>query len=122
MAWTIKRADLEGDWSWGPRKWTDDAWEKVIHPKLREFEVLHWSEIESFTTGGKERHRMHHPMPIDVLCTESLKRLAELEVYVDQIYRFRLGSQRRLWGFRIVNVFETLWYDPLHQIYPTDPH
>jgi hypothetical protein len=39
----------------------------------------------------------------------------------EDIYRFRLGNKRRLWGFRRVNLFEILWYDPDHNVYPTDP-
>jgi len=37
------------------------------------------------------------------------------------IYRFPLGNRGRLWGFRILNVFEILWYDPENNVYPVDP-
>jgi len=39
----------------------------------------------------------------------------------ESIFRFRLSNMRRLWGFRVVNQFQILWYDPEHNIYPTDP-
>jgi hypothetical protein len=122
MEWKIDDADRVGGWSWGPREWGQEAWDEIIHPKLSEFSALRWAEIESFTTGGKDRHRMHHSMETDIICMEAQNRLAELGYEPDEIYRFRLGSRRRLWGFRIVQVFETLWYDPLHRIYPTEPH
>jgi hypothetical protein len=122
MVWTVEKADREGNWTWGARDWSENDWGAVIYPKLREFQALRWLEIESFTTGSEhDRHRMHHSMPVDTICTESQNRLTQLSLDYDEIYRFRLGNRRRLWGFRIVNVFETLWYDPLHKIYPTDP-
>lgn len=120
MAWTHDHADREGQWSWGQaREWGYDAWSKVIYPKLQDFEKLLWREIESLTTGTG--HRMHHAMDVDTICKESQDRLVEILKDEDEIYRFRLGNRRRLWGFRIVNVFEILWYDPEHRIYPTDP-
>ncbi|MEP7350514.1 MAG: hypothetical protein ABI668_11285 [Sphingorhabdus sp.] len=74
------------------------------------------------TTGGRDRHKMHHNMDVDILADEAQYRLIEIEKFADTIFRFRLGSKKRLWGFRIVNKFEILWYDPGHEIYPTDPH
>jgi hypothetical protein len=85
----------------------------------REFEKLYWREIEKFNAGNG--HQMHHSMPIDAICTEACKRLEFLEMVEADIYRFRLGNKRRLWGFRRVNLFEILWYDPDHNVYPTDP-
>lgn len=120
MAWIDERADRKGSWSWGQaRDWEDAAWTGVILPKLEQFQRLLWREIESFTTDTG--HRMHHAMAVDQICDESQNRLVELEKVEEDIYRFRLGNRRRLWGFRIVNVFEILWYDPEHNIYPTDP-
>lgn len=90
-------------------------------PKLEEWQKLTWAEIDNFTTGGQKRHRMHHNMDVDILADEAQYRLLEIEKEVDTIFRFRLGSKPRLWGFRIVNKFEILWYDPKHEIYPTEP-
>lgn len=119
MCWTIEHADRQESWSWGPRDWTDDDMNRVMLPKLTEFEKLHWKEIEALTTGSG--HHAHHSMEVDAICNEAQDRLLKLESDLDHIYRFRLGNKRRLWGFRIVNLFETLWYDPEHRIYPTDP-
>jgi hypothetical protein len=120
MIWTANHADREGYWSWGhAREWGDVAWTSVIHPKLLEFERLLWREIERFTTGNG--HLMHHSMAVEQICAESQGRLVEIDRVEDEIYRFRLGNRRRLWGYRIVNSFEILWYDPEHNIYPTDP-
>jgi len=120
MAWNTDRADRKDSWSWGhEREWGYPAWNTIIHPKLKQFEQLLWREVESFNTDTG--HRMHHSMEVDSICSESQVRLGDLGFDHDEIYRFRLGNKRRLWGFRFLNVFEILWYDPDHNIYPTDP-
>jgi hypothetical protein len=119
MEWSADDADRVGDWTWGPRDWEQDAWDTIILPKLQSFQTMRWREIEAAISDGG--HRMHHPMPIDVICDECQSRLLELEKVDDDIYRFRLGNMRRLWGFRILQKFELVWYDPLHNVYPVDP-
>jgi hypothetical protein len=120
MVWDCTRADRAEAWSWGlARDWGADAWNGVIHPKLSDFEKMLWREIEAATTDSG--HHMHHSMPRDTIVAEAQQRLDYLESVEEDIYRFRLGNRRRLWGFRTVNVFELLWYDPEHHIYPTDP-
>ena len=64
---------------------------------------------------------MHHGMDVDVITREAQHRLMVLDKYFDTIFRFRLGNRRRLWGFRILANFDVLWFDPEHEIYPTDP-
>jgi hypothetical protein len=119
MDWDASEADREGNWSWGPRDWTEAAWDGVIHPKLANFKTMKWHEIEAAVTSNG--HRMHHPMPIETICDECQTRLLKLEKVDGDIYRFRLGNLPRLWGFRVLHVFEILWYDPEHNVYPTDP-
>jgi len=123
MCWTVDDADREGAWSWGvSRDWGDEIWEADLRPKLIEFEKLRWAEIESHTYGNEgKRHRSHHPMETCHCCGEAQDRLSKLErAYPDILFRFRLGNLPRLWGVRVVNEFQILWYDPTHQIYPVD--
>ena len=120
MSWTCDAPDCEGAWSWGTeRQWSEQSWSETIEPKLREWERLKWREIDTFSSGSG--HKMHHNMGADVICPEAQERLDSLQKYGDDIFRFRLGNRRRLWGFRIVAKFEILWFDPHHEIYPTDP-
>jgi hypothetical protein len=119
MRWTTEHADCEDDWSWGPRQWSAADWAEVIFPKLANFQTMLWREIERATTDTG--HHMHHSMSVEVICDECQTRLLELEKVDGDIYRFRLGNRRRLWGFRVLNIFEILWYDPSHRVYPTDP-
>lgn len=120
MTWTEANADRVGSWSWGQdRDWAQPDWDGIIHPKLAEWTKLMWKEIDTFSTPT--RHKSHHTMPCEELCEESQLRLMDLGHSGETIFRFRLGSSRRLWGFRVVSEFQILWYDPLHQIYPTEP-
>jgi hypothetical protein len=36
-----------------------------------------------------------------------------------QISRLRLGGRKRLYGFRLGNVFHVVWWDPRHEIWPS---
>jgi hypothetical protein len=121
MAWQCDSADRAESWSWGQaREWGDEAWNTDIEPKLNEFAKLLWREIDDFVTSSG--HKAHHAMPVENIDTEPQARIETLEIIHDgDIFRFRLGAQKRLWGFRIVNIFEVLWYDPLHMIYQLDP-
>lgn len=117
VRWTCEDPDLEGAWSWGiERKWTEEDWTVRILPRLVEWSRLTWGEIDGFSSDTG--HKMHHNMDCGDICDEAIHRLIEIEKLDDTIFRFRLGNLQRLWGFRIVDEFQVLWYDPTHQIYP----
>jgi hypothetical protein len=123
MEWCPLRADRIGGWSWGQqRQWNDQEWDGEIHPKLLEFQKLTWAEIFAQRTGSKKkRHKLHHDMEVFKLIPEACDRWSEigLEEY-DTAFRFRLGGERRLWGYKILATFKLIWWDPQHKIYPTD--
>lgn len=123
MTWTINHCDCEGSWDSGtPRQWDDNDWAGNIQPKLTEWEKLTWAEIDAHSTGNDvKRHKMHHSMPVDAILEEARYRLFHLERFEENIFRFRLGNRPRLWGFRRVCEFHVLWFDPHHEIYPTEP-
>lgn len=79
-----------------------------------------WAEIDRLSSDTG--HKMHHNMEVDVIVEEAQYRLIELDKYPDVIFRFRLGNKPRLWGFRTLANFEVLWFDPEHEIYPTEPN
>lgn len=122
MTWCEKDADLEGQWSWGQdRQWSDEEWKHNIEPYLLQMEKLTWAEIYAQRTGGKNRHKKHHDMDIGVICDEAFERWIEikLEEY-DTAFRFRFGGKQRLWGYKILEKFKIVWWDPLHKIYPVE--
>jgi len=127
MQWNSARSDRQGIWSWGiARDWGKQAWDSEIRPKLDHFATMTWNEIrgarvKSGPRGGKSR-ASHHEMQLDVICSEAQSRAAEIELIADILFRFRLGTAKRLWGYREREIFHLIWYDPTHQIYPVDPN
>lgn len=117
MRWKCDDPDIDDNWSWGvQRQWPEDAWNERIKPKLEHFAQLTWGEIDQFSSDSG--HKMHHNMEVEIICDEAQYRLIEIEKYSDIIFRFRLGNLERLWGFRVLDEFSVLWYDPTHRIYP----
>jgi hypothetical protein len=82
-----------------------------------------WSEITAMQTGAIRRHRKHHEMDVSQIVSGAqadLNRKHLGEVFGDQIFRFRLSGEKRLWGFRDDRTFHIVWWDPEHQVYPTE--
>lgn len=86
-----------------------------------EMSRLTWAEIERQTTGGRGgRHRKHHSMEISTLKKDAQDYIANAgldEIFGDEIFRFRLSGERRLWGFRTGRLFHAVWWDPEHAVY-----
>jgi hypothetical protein len=119
-AWRLAFLDLEhaGNWSW--QLGAEDLHEIVRF--LREMERLTWTEIYAQLTSSKRgSHRKHHAMPAAQLCGEAQRRLEELRLDdFDELFRFRLGNMRRLWGIVDDEVFYPVWWNAEHRVYPQD--
>lgn len=119
VEWSDEYVDMIDSWSWGvDRCCIVDCWDAEIEPKLKEFEKLTWQEIDDFYSGSG--HKMHHSHDRKDICAEARSRMTEIEIFDTKVFRFRLGGTRRLWGVRRAALFEIIWYDPTHQIYPTE--
>ena len=83
-----------------------------------------WAELRAMQTGGKgKRHRKHHEIPIESLASDAQDDLVKRkldEVVGDDVFRFRLDGTSRLWGFVVDGIFHVLWWDPEHQICPSE--
>ncbi|WP_157103788.1 hypothetical protein [Nocardia harenae] len=55
------------------------------------------------------------------ICTDAQRRLSDLEIVVDEVFRLRHGNLPRLWGYLSGAVFTIVWWDRNHRIYPTEP-
>lgn len=108
-----------GEWSW----MTDGHAHEMVE-FLCNIGGLTWNEVKGQLAGSKGgAHKKHHFMAIDLLCPEAKKRIAQLQlvdIFGDQIFRFRLGNKKRLWGFIAAGVFYVLWWDATHAVYPLD--
>jgi hypothetical protein len=119
--WRLSFLDLdhEGSWSWQVP--TADLHDIVRF--LQEMERLTWTEVFAQLAGSKKgSHRKHHAMPAEQLCAEAQRRLQHLRLDdFDELFRFRLGNKRRLWGILDAEIFYPLWWDAEHKVYPLEP-
>jgi hypothetical protein len=108
--WVFAAMDEGGPW--GRKLLTESAiWDDIL-PKMRNFESMTWSQIEL------DRKR-NHSIPISDLCKEAQKRIEVISLDVDELFRFRLTGEQRLWGVRDRNRFKLLWWDPEHKVCPS---
>lgn len=124
MTWCARASDKVEKWSWHEeRRWTNEEWASEISRELNSLEGQTWSDIAKMTTGtakkrGKQRKK-HHPQLVSDITKEAQKRWKHLELEeFDTAYRFRLGGEKRAWGFRIGAHFYLIWYERHHKIYP----
>ena len=111
-AWKLDLFDADGPWGRG-RFTTGQFWNEIL-PKLREYERRSWKEILA------DRSR-EHSTPTYKLTKQAQKRLRDIKLDdIDQLFRFRLSARQRLWGKRAGHIFQILWWDPEHEIYPTE--
>lgn len=103
---------LDEDGPWGKDKLEDGAiWADVL-PKIRSYETMTWGQIDA------DRKRNHF-ISYDNLCKPARDRFDELDLDVDELFRFRFTGEKRLWGIRERDVFKILWWDPHHEVCPS---
>jgi len=125
LTWCITEADLDGVWGWAEsRQWTDDEYSRIIEPRFAGYKNNTWGQVEEDTYNGKNeaRRRLNKGQPLNSLCDEAQDRWLEndkLAIY-DTPFRFRLGTDRRVWGIRIQTHFFAIWYERYHKICPID--
>ncbi len=74
----------------------------------------------SKTVGSVVRYE---PDTIDQGFTrEARQRLSDMQIIEDEIIRIRIDSRTRVYAWRgHHNVFNLIWWDPEHEIYPSQP-
>jgi hypothetical protein len=78
---------------------------------MRDFETMAWPEILG---------RNNHAIPLGDLCYAAQKRLVEIQQDdVDDLISLRLTGTMRVWGIRDRNILKILWWDPNHNVCPT---
>lgn len=124
--WSVREADRDVtvddscDWSWElPTRETFrllDFLEETSHRT--------WGEILSDRTGRHTRHKKHHGHSVGSLprtAVERLEKLGFLDHGEEDLFRFRLDGEGRLWGYRSGSLFRVVWWDADHRVYPTEP-
>lgn len=120
-SFSFRYADRVDHGTWA---WPVEAELEALVDFLCDFSRLTWGEIWAQTTGGNNsRHRKHHAQAFDRVCPKAQERLRALghESRFDELFRFRVGSRGRIWGFTRDELFFVLWWDADHQVYPTEP-
>lgn len=125
FSWCDTQADKQGNWSWRnneSRLWTDEEFSNPICSHLESYSNNSWREVEAFTYNGSGGYRklLNKYQSLDSICDEAQLRWMELELIsqFDELFRFRLGSDRRIWGIRLEHHFYIVWYERYHQICP----
>jgi hypothetical protein len=109
-SWRVNRVELVEPFGWHI---LDAELMRHIHEKLRNFETRTWNDI-----WVKDKHN-NHAIAAEKLCSEAKKRLRTLGMDdQEQLWRLRLTGKQRVWGIFQHGVFQLLWWDPLHLVYP----
>jgi len=91
-----------------------EAFFEKIHSKIRAFENKTWREV--LVSEGKRNHEVE----VSQISRDAQRRLVELKLDdVEKLVSLRLSGPERLWGIRREFIFQVLWWDPNHSVYPT---
>jgi hypothetical protein len=122
FSWCCSLADTDDLWPWGePRQWSDEEYSGIIEPHLNNYKNHSWAQVEAETYNGRGGRRsfLNKYQSVCSLRNEAQERWSELDLFeFDELFRFRLGSQKRIWGFRVEYHFYMIWYERQHCICP----
>ncbi len=112
--WRMGRLEMAGPFGW--EKVDKPTAEKIL-AALRHYEGTTWDDL----LVANKKH--NHAIAVSRLCKPAQRRLKELQL--DQIEELvslgsGLGNKPRIFGIRDQNVLEVLWWDPEHQICPSN--
>jgi len=121
--WCSFHSDIEGSWEWGEeRLWSDDEYSDTIKPHLDGLNNNHWADVERQTYNGKGgfRKSLNKYQSLETICDEAQIRWLDLDLVsqFEELFRFRLGSNKRIWGVRVQHCFFIVWYERYHEICP----
>ncbi|HUT99750.1 MAG TPA: hypothetical protein VM054_11845 [bacterium] len=109
--WSFSYLQLDGKWCWSSIQRVKLL--EIIR-KVKEFEKLKWKELL----------RGNHPaksIPLENIITEAQGILIdELRIQQDEIVRFRLSGEERIWGLLVEGVFNVIFWDPEHEVCPSE--
>lgn len=99
---------MDGPFGWknmeGIHFWTN------VFPKMKNFESMKWTEILG---------RNSHAVRVADISKEAYRLLQEMKMEdTEELVSLRLEGRERVWGIRDDRVFQILWWDPQHLVYP----
>ncbi|WP_124270767.1 hypothetical protein [Streptomyces sp. ADI96-02] len=112
VCWRFSHLDLDGPWGLVS---LDHERLMALLQDMAKFESQTMHELFHQGEWPGKRHDVH-TLPNRV----ALARLDALGLSdMTQIWKLRIGSAGRLWGFLVGNVFHVVWWDARHEIWPT---
>lgn len=107
--WRIQYVDKGGPFAWTKIEPGDLL---TVLGALANYETMNWTDIEA--------RKSCHKMPTASVSKEARQRLDEIELDdVEDLYQLQVNNRFRVFGMRDRNIFYVLWWDPEHQVYPT---
>lgn len=110
-SWRFSKLELVAPFGWHTIQ------TKLLHDireKLKHFESMTWQEI---TVVAKKQN---HSIPVNKICKSAQIRLKELGLDdIESLISLRMTGEQRIWGIRQKSVLLLLWWDPNHQVYPS---
>ena len=95
--WGVKKSDLKG-----------------FLEKIAKFETQKYKEL------FKKNSSHHHKVEIDDIDSSARKWFKENKLEDTELWSIRANGKIRIWGIIVErNIFSILWYDPNHEIYPS---
>lgn len=112
LEFTFRDADMVGPWSLQNISEIDA---RTLFSFLKDMESMTMKEAMAGETGKMADYEdmtgCPNPAPA--------QRLAELYDGADNVCRLRVTGRKRLIGLRVEHRFSVLWWDPEHEIWPT---
>ena len=106
------RFDVDGPWCLS--KITPEDHRNLL-TRIGEIETMTVQQVFGTGNTGTDYEVAKMPTPV------ALRRLTELDIEdQERICQLRITKQQRLFGIRHDERFYALWWDPLHEIWPTN--
>jgi uncharacterized ubiquitin-like protein YukD len=100
--------DQEGRWGWHH---FDSLEMQELLQKIFESQKLSWQDL---------RNNKSHLVNKENLCPDAQKRLIQIQKDdLDQLFSLRLTGRKRIWGIKDGNILWLLWWDPNHEVCPS---
>ena len=107
--WHIGLIDLNGPFGWN--NISKNLLLGGLLPKIKNFESMYWKDI----LGSKS-----HEVNVSQISNHAQRRLSQLNLDdAEKLVSLRLTGTQRVWGIRMENILQILWWDPNHQVYPS---
>jgi len=108
-SWQFSIVDVDGPWGWN--NIAPGFFMAEVIPKMKNFESMTWREIL-----GPRNHEVY----VYQIGSSAQKRLEALKLDdIAKLVSLRFTGESRLWGIRRDHTLRLLWWDPNHEVYPS---